>query len=246
MTAPRSTPNPATTGRPERSSTRVARKKPLGWLPWALLALLLLLGLAALLALLAANDNEDAASPAVATRAPAPTASLPTARPSAGPSTGAVPAPTGGAAAGSTPNLAGLSATALVGGGAVAAGPASAQTTALTGTRESGTAGTVLFPQGSAEIDAEGQKVIAAAVTGLRAAGARTVTVNGNTDVIAGDPTNDPLAQQRADAVAAALRTQLPGVTVTTAAFGQDRPIASNDTADGRQQNRRAAIVATG
>ena len=47
MTAPRNTPNPATTVRPERSSKRVSRKKPLAWLPWALLA-----GIAALLALI--------------------------------------------------------------------------------------------------------------------------------------------------------------------------------------------------
>ncbi len=46
MTAPRTTPNPATETRPQRSSQKVARKRPLAWLPWALLG-----GLAALLAL---------------------------------------------------------------------------------------------------------------------------------------------------------------------------------------------------
>ena len=46
MTTPRDTPNPATSTNPERSSKRVAHKKPLGWLPWAAL-----LGLLALLAL---------------------------------------------------------------------------------------------------------------------------------------------------------------------------------------------------
>lgn len=52
MTTPVPTPNPATSTRPERSSRRVARKKPLGWLPWALL-----LGLLALLALVLLITN---------------------------------------------------------------------------------------------------------------------------------------------------------------------------------------------
>ncbi len=51
---------------------------------------------------------------------------------------------------------------------------------------------------------------------------------------------------QRAEAVADALRSQLPGVNVTTVALGQNDPVAPNDAEPGRQQNRRAAIVATG
>ena len=54
MTTPRPTPNPATSTHPERSATRVAHKKPLGWLPWALL-----LGLLALLALVFLIINAD-------------------------------------------------------------------------------------------------------------------------------------------------------------------------------------------
>ena len=42
-TTPESTPNRATSTRPERSSKRSARKTPLGWLPWLLLGLLALL-----------------------------------------------------------------------------------------------------------------------------------------------------------------------------------------------------------
>jgi outer membrane protein OmpA-like peptidoglycan-associated protein len=71
------------------------------------------------------------------------------------------------------------------------------------------------------------------------------VSVVGHTDVIAGDPTNDPLSQERADAVAAALGAQLPGVQITTSARGQEEPVADNNTDQGRQLNRRAVITAS-
>ena len=57
MTTPRPTPNPATSTHPERSSKRVAHKKPLGWLPWALL--LGLLGLLALVFLIINAVDDD-------------------------------------------------------------------------------------------------------------------------------------------------------------------------------------------
>jgi hypothetical protein len=55
--APTSTPNPSTTTRPEQSSRRVARKSPLGWLPWLLLGLLGLLVAGALLLINAVDDD---------------------------------------------------------------------------------------------------------------------------------------------------------------------------------------------
>jgi hypothetical protein len=55
--APTSTPNPSTTTRPERSSRRVARSSPLGWLPWLLLGLLGLLLAGALLLINAVDDD---------------------------------------------------------------------------------------------------------------------------------------------------------------------------------------------
>lgn len=68
MTQPRNTPNPATSTRPSGSSTKVARKAPLGFLPWLLLGLLLLILLGVLIALLAARDD-DGGSDTVSTGA---------------------------------------------------------------------------------------------------------------------------------------------------------------------------------
>lgn len=109
-----------------------------------------------------------------------------------------------------------------------------------------GTAGTVLFSTDEPTPDAYGQQVIAAAARQLKTSGATMVEVRGYTDKVAGAAVNDPLSAQRASNVAAALRPLLPGVTVTSAAKGEGDPVATNDTAAGRQQNRRVVIAATG
>ena len=265
MTSPTRTPNPATSTRPERSSRRVAHQKPLGWLPWAVLALLAGLLALVLLAINAVDDDgpegpagdslgqigsggsgidgQDGDGRIAGTEGDA----APGSQPSSGsqPTSGAQ-APTGTGAGALSGALAGLGTSALVGGGGTSAAAAAGTESVLTGTREAGTAGTVLFAEGSAELDADARQVVSTAASSLRDARARSVEVLGYTDVVAGAPVNAPLSQQRADAVAAALRTELPGVQVTTAARGQEDPIASNDTDEGRQQNRRAAIIARG
>ncbi len=179
--------------------------------------------------------------------------------PTAGtPTTGG--APSGGAPAGGTTGsgaaaLRGPLKGALVGGAGLA--PAAAGSTGgaagtgggttATGPRAPGSAGTVLFAEGSSAIDSNGQKVIRAAAAALKAAGAHTVEVIGYTDVVAGQPVNMALSAKRGRAVAAALRTELgSGVTVTSNGRGEQDPAASNGTRKGRQQNRRAAILDRG
>ena len=265
MTEPRTTLNPATTTRPERSSQRVARKSPLAWLPWLLLGLLALLLALVFLVINAVDDDgpdgpagdslgqvsgsdgsgvngKDGSDGATGTDG------------TTGTDTGAAAStpPTGGTAASTPPtggargpaDLASLTGPSLVGGAGIAAAPASA-VPATVAKRDPGTAGTVLFAEGSAELDANANEVIAAAAASLKAAGATRVTISGYTDVIAGEAVNDPLSQERADAVARALKAALPGVQTTTQARGQDAPVASNADETGRQQNRRASIVAT-
>lgn len=138
-------------------------------------------------------------------------------------------------------------ATALVGGGGVAAhalGSGAAQQEPA-GTAAGAVAGTVLFAEGSAVLDAQARAVIEHAAGGIRSAGLHQVTVTGHTDVVAGSPVNDPLSRQRAEAVAAALRSLLGGgVGITARAEGQQHPVADNRTDQGRQQNRRAVIQA--
>lgn len=233
MPQPTRTPNPATSTRPERSSRKVAHKKPLAWLPLALLALLVLLALLILFAIRHADNSNTPAAPRA----------VPTTAPATGPSSGSG---TGGPGSGGSARPV-TSAGALVGGAGIA--PAAGDAGASSGTAVSaaapGTVGTVLFTEDSAAIDSDGQQVVAAAAKNLRSGGATTVQVIGFTDQIAGTPVNGPLSQQRADAVATALRSLLPGITVTASAQGESNPAATNSTDAGRQQNRRVAIVGT-
>jgi outer membrane protein OmpA-like peptidoglycan-associated protein len=71
--------------------------------------------------------------------------------------------------------------------------------------------------------------------------------VEGHTDSVGGDEYNQQLSEQRAAAARDYLTQQ--GVapnSVTTKGFGESQPVASNDTAAGRQQNRRVEMVVSG
>lgn len=70
------------------------------------------------------------------------------------------------------------------------------------------------------------------------------VRIEGHTDSVGSDAYNDALSERRADAVAAALiRRGVSPDSVSTIGRGKAYPVASNDTPEGRQQNRRVEIV---
>ena len=69
------------------------------------------------------------------------------------------------------------------------------------------------------------------------------LVVQGHTDGTGSEVGNQELSERRADAVRSYLLSQ--GVSpyrVTTYGFGESMPVATNDTAAGRQQNRRVEI----
>jgi outer membrane protein OmpA-like peptidoglycan-associated protein len=71
--------------------------------------------------------------------------------------------------------------------------------------------------------------------------------VEGHTDSVGGDDYNQQLSEQRGAAVRDYLMQQGMAVSsVTTKGFGKTQPVASNDTAQGRQENRRVEIVISG
>lgn len=70
------------------------------------------------------------------------------------------------------------------------------------------------------------------------------VMVEGHTDSVGSDEYNQELSERRAQAVTSALSARgVPADQYQTRGLGKGFPVASNDTAAGRQQNRRVEIV---
>jgi outer membrane protein OmpA-like peptidoglycan-associated protein len=71
--------------------------------------------------------------------------------------------------------------------------------------------------------------------------------VEGHTDSVGGDEYNQHLSEQRANSVREYLVSQgVASEGITAQGFGKTRPVATNDTAAGRQQNRRVELVVSG
>ncbi|HXS97492.1 MAG TPA: OmpA family protein [Candidatus Limnocylindrales bacterium] len=71
--------------------------------------------------------------------------------------------------------------------------------------------------------------------------------VEGHTDSVGGDDYNQRLSEQRGDAVRDYLtQAGMPAASVTAKGLGKTQPVASNDTPQGRQQNRRVELVISG
>ena len=72
----------------------------------------------------------------------------------------------------------------------------------------------------------------------------RTVRIEGYTDSVGSADYNQELSQRRADSVRGYLRGQgIDAARLSTAGMGESNPVASNDSASGRQQNRRVEVI---
>jgi len=73
------------------------------------------------------------------------------------------------------------------------------------------------------------------------------LAIEGNTDSVGSDSMNQQLSENRANSVRDFLATEnIPGTSMTSRGFGKTQPVATNDTAEGRQQNRRVELVVSG
>jgi outer membrane protein OmpA-like peptidoglycan-associated protein len=73
------------------------------------------------------------------------------------------------------------------------------------------------------------------------------IEVEGHTDSVGSDAYNQRLSEQRANSVREYLITQgLRPDILSSKGFGETTPVATNDTAAGRQQNRRVELVVSG
>ncbi|GAC1670723.1 MAG: hypothetical protein NVS9B4_26500 [Candidatus Acidiferrum sp.] len=73
------------------------------------------------------------------------------------------------------------------------------------------------------------------------------LAIEGNTDSVGTDSMNQELSERRAGSVRDYLAMQkIPMTSMTSQGFGKSQPVASNTTAEGRQQNRRVELVVSG
>jgi chemotaxis protein MotB len=115
-------------------------------------------------------------------------------------------------------------------------------------------AGDLLFPEGGYQLGPNGQAALNQYVPQLQSLQNAKVVVYGFTDNLAVGPAlqragiaNVDLSSRRADNVVSFFRSQGVNANILSAkGFGDTHPVAPNDTAQGRAQNRRIEIVMTG
>jgi outer membrane protein OmpA-like peptidoglycan-associated protein len=101
-----------------------------------------------------------------------------------------------------------------------------------------------LFDVDQAQLNPGGELQVARLADVLHQMPERNVLIEGHTDSAGSDAYNDSLSQRRADAVEDLLIIQgIDPTRVVTRGYGERFPVATNDTAAGRQQNRRIEIV---
>ncbi len=105
----------------------------------------------------------------------------------------------------------------------------------------------VLFDTGSYTLKPGAREKLAKISGILLAYPGLRIEVEGHTDSVGSDEFNQRLSDERAQMVRDYLVDQLvPASSVTARGFGKTKPIATNDTPEGRQQNRRVELVVSG
>jgi outer membrane protein OmpA-like peptidoglycan-associated protein len=106
------------------------------------------------------------------------------------------------------------------------------------------TVGDVLFATGRAEVAAGGMRSIDKLAEWLKKNPTRNLLIEGHTDNTGAEDFNIKLSQQRAEAVRDQLVSRGVGADrITTKGYGPKYPVVANDSAAGRQQNRRVEVV---
>lgn len=103
----------------------------------------------------------------------------------------------------------------------------------------------ILFDTDSDRLKPESAPVIQSIARGLETSSNLKVLIEGHTDSVGNASHNLDLSKRRAEAVKAVLVTQfkVDASRLTTLGLGSTKPIDSNDTPQGRAQNRRVELV---
>jgi outer membrane protein OmpA-like peptidoglycan-associated protein len=102
------------------------------------------------------------------------------------------------------------------------------------------------FNTGTTQLTPESVPTVNDLIVILKAYPGAEIQLVGHTDNTGDPAANTKLSQDRAVAVRDMLvNGSIDGSRITTAGYGQDKPIASNDTEEGRAKNRRTELVVT-
>ncbi len=105
----------------------------------------------------------------------------------------------------------------------------------------------VLFDTGSYTLRPAAREKLAKISGILLAHRGLILQIEGHTDSVGADEFNQRLSEERAGSVLDFLAQQgVPEPSMTSRGFGKTQPVASNDTAEGRQKNRRVELVVNG
>jgi outer membrane protein OmpA-like peptidoglycan-associated protein len=103
----------------------------------------------------------------------------------------------------------------------------------------------IQFPVGQAIIMPSNYELLSKVQRSIRTFGEPAVVIEGHTDSTGSDEVNDHLSQQRAESVRDYLvaNKTLPETKILAVGYGSKRPLASNETEEGRAINRRIDVV---
>ena len=105
----------------------------------------------------------------------------------------------------------------------------------------------VLFDTGSATLKPGAREKLAKISGILLAHKGLALQIEGHTDSVGSDDFNQQLSERRAASVLDFLAGEaVPAEAMAARGFGKTQPVASNDTAEGRQRNRRVELIVNG
>ena len=101
----------------------------------------------------------------------------------------------------------------------------------------------VLFDVDKYNLRPEAQEILKNLAVVLKEADIKPFEIDGHTDSDASDEYNKTLSDNRAKSVKEFLSSQGVKANIITNGYGESKPIASNDTPEGKQKNRRVEII---
>lgn len=103
----------------------------------------------------------------------------------------------------------------------------------------------ITFPSGQADINPKFRPLLEKLRAAVDVFPRSQIVIEGHTDAYGSDEANLALSRKRAEAIGAYLTSTLgvPAFRISAVGYGETQPIANNDTAQGRERNRRIDVI---